>query len=810
MKKLARLAVPVFLAVLMFIAVQFCGGACAETAAYQWADTPALTLEDIAEMNGMDVSELNICRNDDGNITFIGNKFTNLTIQSRDDENWDAVIHGIAGLIGGEENDAYLLMKETQSPVTGAVYYTVSATEEITIDGVEALSAACNRQFTMAFDTEGNALSVSSALYEEPVSYAGDVITRDEAAEYIDSDIISSHPGMQLLKDTFTLIYWRSETLVGIYGGSCAPCWGVYVDQSACSEVPYKFIVVPALRSTYYEAYGIDSLMTLFTTDTEEMDYAERYNQGLGVYASVEFFDDFEDAGEYTYMLDMSSLASSTYPETCPYIGEETMEVTVPLMRSKSNGKYYLGDVNRMIVVSNYADYSNNSVPSNLPCTDQPEDVNSWNFETRTDEATGAEYFFDPGFVISSYATLVHTYDVYHGLYGYKGINLYGMPICLCVYFYSQDTYPEDITGFDINAQCAKEEVEWEIFRVSPTFCGYLEPDVMAHEYGHGINGDIAYCDYKNETGAVIEAYGDILGKLSTMIYYGEETESWDMSGKYSPVMRCLSDPASYNQPKLYNGANYIPSIPNVLADMGVADTGGVHTNNSVPSYVCYLMTHSGDTADLTLKETLDVWLEALYSIKTSTRFNELGHYLVCASRNVGLSVEKQNHVFDILNTYGFLEDDSQINRLISEEESTSYLFTIDESACEFPMYEAAIYIGDGSGNVGATTDGVLSVHVSQELSGDVYYQLYAMQGGAAEELVVLPLAEVESHEYTLVVKERCVSAGETIPYDEGDTPTVEGVEKDTVVSEPGLYFITADGVESKPGEQVLYIIYAE
>ena len=799
MKKSAKWMVTVFLALLMLWALPC--AACAEQ---------AITLEDIAEINGMDVSELNICRNDEGNITFIGNQFTKLTIQSKEDENWDLVVSGIAGLIGGKADDEYLLMKETQSPVTGAVYYTVSATERITIDGIETLSAACNRQFTMAFDKDGNAISVSSALYEEPVSYAGEAITRAEAAEYIQSELISQVPGMQLLEDTFTLIYWQSETLAGLYGGSCAPCWGVYADQSACSDVPYRFIVVPALRSTYYEAFGVDTLNILFTVDTQEMDYAQRYSQSPGMYASAEFFDDFEDAGEYTYVLDMSLLAASTYAETCPYIGEETIEVTVPVMQCKSNGKYYLGDVNRLIVVSNFADYSNNSAPANLPCTETPEDVNSWHFEMQTDEATGTEYFFDPAFVISSYATLVNTYDVYNGLYGYKGVNLYGMPTCLCVYYYSQEEYPDDISEFDINAQCAKEEVEWEIFRVSPTFCGYLEPDVMAHEYGHGINGDIAYCDYKNETGAVIEAYGDILGKLSTMIYYGEETDTWNMSGKYSPVMRCMSDPISFNQPMLYNGTNYIPAIPDVLANLGVADTGGVHTNNSVPSYVCYLMANSGDASDLTLKETLDVWLEALYSIKTSTRFNELGHYLVCASQHVGLSEEKQSHVYDILNTCGFLEDDTEINKLIAEEESNSYLFTIDESACAAAMYEAAVYIGGGAGNVGATTEGVLSVHVSPTLSGDVYFQLYVLHDGTADELVVLPFAETEGNEYTLVLKERYIAAGETIPYDEGDTPTVDGVDQDTVVSEPGMFFITADNETSKPGEQILYIVCAE
>ena len=807
MKRITGIVSVIFMIFSLFPA--FGGGGLAEVAA-ETLDTQAVTLEYIAEINGIDESELNICRNDNGDITFIGNKFTELTIHSQDDENWDSVINSIAGLIGGEEADEYMIVKETKSAVSGATYYTISATEKITIDGIEAYSGATNRQFTIGFDEDGSALSVSSALYEEPVSYAGEEITKAEAAEFINSEIISQNPGMELLEDTFSLIYWKSESLISMYGGCCVPCWGVYADQSAISDTPYKFILVPAIRSSFYESYGMDSLIEMFTADMEEPDYAERYNQGPGTYASAWFFDDFEDAGEYTYVLDMSTLKATTNDEYYPYFGEETLEVTVPVMRNKSNGKYYLGDVNRRIAVTNFADYNNNTAPSNLPCTDDPGDVNSWNFETQTDPETGAEYFFDPGFVISAYATLVNTYDVYNSLYGFEGVNLYGMPICLCVYYYSGDTYPEDINGFDINAQCAKEELEWEIFRVSPTFCEYLEPDVMAHEYAHGINGDIASCDYKNETGAVIEAYGDIIGKLSTMLYYGDEADAWVLSGKYSPAMRSMSDPLSFSQPKLYNGVNYIPAIPDVLADMGVADTGGVHTNNSVPAYLCYMMAASGDGADLTLKEDLDIWLEALYSIKTSTGFNELGHYLISAAKILGLSEEKQDHVYDILNQYGFLEDDSEINKLISAEDSKEYLFTIDDSSCQLFKYEAAIYIGETLWNVGATANGVLNVKVSPELSGDVMFQIYAMGDGMAEEQLCLPVEEAEGNEYTLIIKEKSISAGDKIPYDEGDIPTVDGVDKDTVVNDPGVFFITVDNESQSAGEQILYIIYAE
>lgn len=119
--------------------------------------------------------------------------------------------------------------------------------------------------------------------------------------------------------------------------------------------------------------------------------------------------------------------------------------------------------------------------------------------------------------------------------------------------------------------------------------------DILAHEYSHGVTDYTSALIYRNESGALNEAFSDIMsvgveffrqpagtGLLVADYLEGEDVFRPYKSGTLSGL-RSLANPQAYGDPdhysKRYTGTN---------------DNGGVHTNSSIANHAFYLAIEGG------------------------------------------------------------------------------------------------------------------------------------------------------------------------------------------------------------------------
>lgn len=133
-------------------------------------------------------------------------------------------------------------------------------------------------------------------------------------------------------------------------------------------------------------------------------------------------------------------------------------------------------------------------------------------------------------------------------------------------------------------------------------FCdGTVNTTVVGHEYQHGVSAfnkrDTWGFDYKNESGAVEEAYADIFGQAITKFTDGAST--WQIgrnnaAGVFRP-WRNIIDPTNASRnisgtdcpcPEKHYGPEFY---------CGADDHGGVHRNSTVISHMAYILATGGN-----------------------------------------------------------------------------------------------------------------------------------------------------------------------------------------------------------------------
>ena len=121
--------------------------------------------------------------------------------------------------------------------------------------------------------------------------------------------------------------------------------------------------------------------------------------------------------------------------------------------------------------------------------------------------------------------------------------------------------------------------------------------DVAAHEFTHGVTEFTSGLIYRNESGALNEAFSDMLGNSSE--YYAQ-SNGLDPAGRPdwyigedvylptddAPGFRNMSDPAEDGDPDHYSELY-----------TGKQDNGGVHSNSGIPNHAYYLLVNGGSNA---------------------------------------------------------------------------------------------------------------------------------------------------------------------------------------------------------------------
>lgn len=130
-------------------------------------------------------------------------------------------------------------------------------------------------------------------------------------------------------------------------------------------------------------------------------------------------------------------------------------------------------------------------------------------------------------------------------------------------------------------------------------FRPFVTLDVTAHEYTHMIMGNTANLEYTGESGALNEAFSDMMG-CAIEKYAKPDSANWligDEVGITVPFLRSVSNPKApadftspyaVPQPNTYNGTYWAPT------GESDPDNGGVHINSGVANYWFYLLCEGG------------------------------------------------------------------------------------------------------------------------------------------------------------------------------------------------------------------------
>lgn len=763
------------------------------------------TLEDIAELNGLKVEQLNVLWGNNGGIVFLGDKYGE-EIVTNEEEALASLEHikTLAQLEGVE-----LQYNRTDiSPVTENVIYTFYQTSNTMLDGEEITAKFYNSLIKVITDKDGNLRGVSADIVpadEMNTIEEGEIITKGEAIEYVKSLINDNR--RKIYEDISEYAFWDDEGTVNKVNVSSkiSPAWFVYTDAEPnnIASKPYEVFVI-SLSPDYSfgedkEFHPTPSVLAKYYVETLDI------NDSLDVYTSTFYFNGMEDAGEFTYEVNLDWV-KKYYKD---YKGPKKESYTVPVMYSKEEDLYYLGDYNRRIALSNYYDFDMLDT-TNSYVTKTPEDKNSWHFQLdKAEDGSTGKYFNNPDYVLSSFAVMRDVWEDFYERYGLDSVDGTGLPTMLCVYAIEGYEYPDDESDFMYNAFNAGQDRDWQVMATSIVLPSCLEHDVMAHEYTHGINGQLTMSQYFNGAGAVMESYADIIGEQMSMINdYPECTgeHEWHLGGVKGKYIRNMSNPYEFKMPMFIGGNYYLNPITEVLTEE--YDAGGVHTNSSILNYLAYcLVNGTGEgknEATLTVEENLDMWFDTLYYTNHQTDYYDVATYLTLAAESMDLDVDKYSYLRQLLVDFGLIPDADGDAYVSFEEDSDFYNIKVNYDTSSYNELSELFKLGftfyDTDNNYldagGLSEDGMLTYAVEKDSKINRIY--YALGNEITEECTYHALEE-----------------GDEIPHDIDIFFTALDVySEEPITTDPGYVLVNAkpiddvdyDVVENDDGSVTLYI----
>jgi len=273
-------------------------------------------------------------------------------------------------------------------------------------------------------------------------------------------------------------------------------------------------------------------------------------------------------------------------------------------------GTGVLGDTKKMSVRQSGAQYLAEDLlrPPRLVTFDMRGDVyrfldilNGRSPLLQSDLAADTDNAWTDAPAVDAHAYAGYTYDYLFKRFGRKGLDNRDAEIYSFVHLVRRQdlfTYPDDIIGtFYLNAFycCGGVMVYGEGIPAGYTFGGQVVDyqagalDVIAHELAHGVTDYTSALDYEGESGALNEAFSDIIGTSVEFFFQTPGTglrqadyliaeDTWRPGG-----IRSMADPGAFGDPDHYS-RRYT----------GAADNGGVHINAGIANQAFYLAVEGG------------------------------------------------------------------------------------------------------------------------------------------------------------------------------------------------------------------------
>ncbi len=269
--------------------------------------------------------------------------------------------------------------------------------------------------------------------------------------------------------------------------------------------------------------------------------------------------------------------------------------------------------------------------------------------------------------------------------------------------------------------------------------------DVVAHEFGHGVTTNESNLIYNGESGALNEAWSDILSAgVEAWKSGGISEETWKLGediytpGTSGDALRYLNNPTKDGSSRDYYPERYT----------GSADAGGVHINSGIANLAFYLLVEGG-------KHPRN---------KTSVNVTQIG-------------LSKAEQIFYRAQTTYLTPSSNFEAARAATAQAAKDLYGDDEHDAVHEAWDAVGVPGSntGGGNGGGNTSGgelqraVAETGISVSTGGKVYYN-FTVPAGATNLTVNLSGGTGDADLYLRRGSQPTTSAYDCRPYKDGNT----------------------------------------
>jgi bacillolysin len=216
-----------------------------------------------------------------------------------------------------------------------------------------------------------------------------------------------------------------------------------------------------------------------------------------------------------------------------------------------------------------------------------------------SDFATDSDNVWADGAVVDAHVYQGWTSDYFFKRFGRRSLDDRNIDITGIVHPLARadaPLYPPDIRETFINNAFYASDLNIMVYgdgdgRVFDYFAGAL--DVVGHELSHGVTDFSSHLEYLDESGALNEAFSDIMATSIEFFYQpggtGPLRADWliaeDVTRVFPGFIRSMNNPIAGGQPDHYSLRDFIGEE---------IDNGGVHFNSGIVNHAFYLAVAGG------------------------------------------------------------------------------------------------------------------------------------------------------------------------------------------------------------------------
>ena len=452
-----------------------------------------------------------------------------------------------------------------------------------TFEQVQGLAMVSDAFIKIGVDKDGNTLCLSSSI--DPAAVKMEVSEDDINVSVEKAKDIAADYGEQ---HGFTLLDIGQEPALSVHNGNV--CWEFYLQRNNTEVQP------SADTNQYFKLF-------VSVQNGEALD--------IVAVSSIN-----ADSGEYN-----NDVYFNVETQDMTFTDSFGKEVVLPVAKNES-GYYFVDTERKILCVDSQKTYFDSTGPI-IP------DFYVYTFENSSD--------INPVFV-TAFENVRNVYDFYKA-HGIESVDGNGMPISVGFGYGTTGGVEQPNAGYLSNFSgfaC----FAFSSYPVSTSL------DTAAHEFSHAVRKSYnASGAYFNDTGAIEEAYADILGNLIEMQIDPDNSDlvNWYITEQSGTPIRSMANPHMFAQPEFVGDVFY--EMNSRFPTATIDDHGGVHTNSSILAHVCYQMSQSG----ISMADNFEVWKDTLYLLTPKSKYREVAGLVNYSLKCNGLSqyIDTVNSIFD-------------------------------------------------------------------------------------------------------------------------------------------------------------------